>query len=80
MMHFTIQEEGVQLERKETLFFAAWSVEAYTNQKEILFWLKEISEQFPLEIAKNSFSWSGYFFEYTVDYSRHRESESDVES
>ena len=49
MMHFTIQKEGVQLERKDTLLIAAWSVDAYTN------W-KEISEQFPLEIVKNLFT------------------------
>ena len=50
------------------------------TRKEILCWLKEIWEQFPLEIVKNSFSGSGYFFEDTVDYSGGTESESDVES
>ena len=50
------------------------------TRKEILCCLKERWEQFPLEIIKNSFTGSGYFFEDTVDYSGDTESESDVES
>ena len=50
------------------------------TRKEILCWLKEIWEQFPLEIVKNSFTGNGYFFEDTFDYSGDIESESDVES
>ena len=50
------------------------------TRKEILCWLKEIWEQFPLEMVQNSFTGSGYFFENTVDYSGDTGSESEVES
>ena len=37
-------------------------------RKEVVRSLKEIWDQFPIEIVKNSFTGSGYFFEDTVDY------------
>ncbi len=50
------------------------------TKKEIVRWLKAIWEEFPIQIVKNSFRGSGYFFEDTIDYSGETESESDVES
>ena len=57
-----------------------YSIEPLFSNHEIVCWLKEIWEQFPLEVVKNSFTGSGYFFEDTVHYSGDAESESDVES
>ena len=48
--------------------------------KEILCWLKEMWEQFPSEIVKNSFTGRSYFFGDAVDYYGETASESDVES
>ena len=50
------------------------------SRKDTVGWLKEIWDQFRVEIVKNSFTGSGYFFEDTVDYSRDTESESDIQS
>ena len=47
------------------------------TRKDIVNWLDEIWQQFPVQIVKNSFRGSGYFFENTVDYSGETESESD---
>ena len=47
---------------------------------DILIWLKTIWEEFPIEIVKNSFLGSGYFYEDGVDYSGDTESESDIDS
>ncbi len=43
----------------------------------MLIWLKEIWDEFPVEIVKNSFTGSGYYFEDGIDYSGETESESD---
>ena len=56
-----------------------YSIEPLLSPQEIVCWLKEIWEWFPLQIVKNLFGGSGYFVEDTVDYSGDTESESDVE-
>ena len=47
------------------------------KRKDVLIWLKEIWDEFPVEIVKNSFTGSGYYFEDGIDYSGETESESD---
>ena len=46
------------------------------ERKDVLLWLKKIWEEFPVEIVKNSFTGSGYYFEDGIDYSGEMESES----
>ena len=50
------------------------------SREDVACWLKEIRDEFPIEIFKSSFTRSGYFFENTEDYSGDTESESDVQS
>ena len=49
------------------------------TRKNIAEWPEEIWQQFPVQIVKNSFRGSGYFFKDTIDYSGETESESDAD-
>ena len=49
------------------------------TRKDIVGWLKQIWDEFPVQIVKNSFTGSGYFYEDTVDYSGDTESDSELD-
>ena len=49
------------------------------TRKQIVSWLQDIWEKFPIQIVTNSFTENGYFLDDTVDYYGDAESESDVE-
>ena len=48
-----------------------------SKRKDVLNWFKEIWDKFLVEVVKNSFTGSGYYFEDGIDYSAETESESD---
>ncbi len=45
----------------------------------VLLWLKQLWDEFPVQIVQNSFKGCGYAFEYGIDYSGDTDSESDEE-
>ena len=47
------------------------------KRKDILNWLKEIWDTYPVEIVTNPFTGSGYYFEHGIDWSAEMESESE---
>ena len=49
------------------------------KRKDVCDWLKKIWAVFPVEIVKNSFTGSGYYYIDGIDYTGETESESDLE-
>ena len=47
------------------------------KRKDVLNWLEEICDLFPVEIVKNSFTESGYYFEDGIDWNAEIGSKSD---
>ena len=74
-----LKKEAANWRRKQHMSLSAGDTIRSPKRKDVFEWVKKIWEKFPVEIVKNSFIGSGYYFEEGIDYSGETESESDID-